>query len=283
MRRDLDSVRSYDEAVFVLFFLHLGLVQPAPWHKRGSPEGRRAVGSVNSLTFAPKHAERRGCKWQTAMAATCLQSALKTLVDIWGFFAPALKKKEQLQVSDCNAGTKWHLWLLLVFRFRLTGASLLCSILLGLFVLRAKMQWRPCQLPTGMVFGHWLITTVAVPPLLISEGGFYEKEAKIDLLAFGLHTRTTLHQNPSSDDKLICHGSASTHGRVWEKKKFVSYEWARVSWCLLIILKQITTINSKKLNKYSHTLGFFSWCCFSQDTKHCRMWAESLSAVQSLG
>lgn len=65
--------------------------------------------------------------------------------------------------------------------------------------------------------------TIAVTPLLsISEGGFYKKEAEIDLLAFGLHTRPTLHQNPSSDDTVICHGSARKG--VGKTKKFASYE-----------------------------------------------------------
>lgn len=64
-----------------------------------------------------------------------------------------------------------------------------------------------------------------VQPLLISEGGFYKKEAKIDLLAFGLHTRTTPHQNPTSDDKLICQSWQCKHTRKGvRKKKFVSYE-----------------------------------------------------------
>lgn len=76
------------------------------------------------------------------------------------------------------------------------------------------LTWFICFVSQNAMTSVPATDRYGVQPLLISEGGFYKKEAKIDLLPFGLHTRTTPHQNPTSDGKLICHGSASTQGRV---------------------------------------------------------------------
>lgn len=141
-----------------------------------------------------KRAERQGCKWKTATTATCLQSPLKAPVVI--FSALALEKRATATASQ---------WLqlrgevtprvLLVFHLRLKRASLFCSFLLGLFVLRAKMH----DVQASYQYGVRLLTAIdwpdhCRPTAFASKGGFYNKEAKTDLLAFGLHTPTTLHQ-----------------------------------------------------------------------------------------